>query len=125
MKGVSNYFVGKVANKLNMSKGVFTYHFPTKDSLFRSMVVSFYEEAVNYMQQHIQTDKNAIDTLDSYIESCLYFAAEKKKQTIAVTNIILNCRTQDGELLFKEGKNECFLRILSNGIFGCTSTTIS
>lgn len=100
--GFSNFSVGKVANKLNMSKGVFTYHFPTKDSLLSSMVVSFYEEAADYMQQHIRTDKSAIDTLDSYIESCLYFAAEKKEQTIAVTDIILNSRTQDGERLFKD-----------------------
>ena len=110
--GFSNFSVGKVASKLNVSKGVITYHFPTKDSLLQSVVMNYYEEAAIYMEQHIRTDKNAIDTLNSYIESCLYFAKEKKEQTIAIVDIILNSRTQHGEILFKEGDNSIYNPLL-------------
>ena len=110
--GFSNFSVGKVANKLNVSKGVITYHFPTKDSLLQSVVMNYYEEAAIYMEQHIRADKNAIDTLNSYIESCLYFAKEKKEQTIAIVDIILNSRTQHGEILFKEGDNSIYNPLL-------------
>ena len=106
--GFSNFSVGKVANKLNVSKGVITYHFPTKDSLLQSVVMNYYEEAAIYMEQHIRVDKNAIDTLNSYIESCLYFAKEKKEKTIAIVDIILNSRTQEGEILFKGEDNSIY-----------------
>jgi AcrR family transcriptional regulator len=99
--GFANFSVGKVANKINVSKGVITYHFPTKESLLQSVVVNYYEDAARYMEQHIRLDKDSIDTLNSYIESCLYFSSENKKQTIAIVDIILNSRTEDGELLFK------------------------
>ncbi|MBK1812246.1 TetR/AcrR family transcriptional regulator [Clostridium sp. YIM B02505] len=98
--GFANFSVGKVANKLNVSKGVITYHFPTKDLLLQSAVANYYEEAAMYMEQHIRVDKNSMDTLNSYIESCLYFARKKKKETIAIVDIILNSRTEDGKALF-------------------------
>lgn len=99
--GFANFSVGKVANKINVSKGVITYHFPTKEFLLQSVIVSYYENASKYMEQHIRLDKGAMETLNSYIESCLYFSYENKKQTIAIVDIVLNSRNEDGELLFK------------------------
>jgi AcrR family transcriptional regulator len=106
--GFSNFSVGKVASKLNVSKGVITYHFPTKDLLLQSAVANYYEEAAMYMEQHIRVDKGSIDTLNSYIESCLYFAREKKKQTIAIVDIILNSRTEEGKALFNGGNDSIY-----------------
>lgn len=99
--GFANFSVGKVANKINVSKGVITYHFPTKESLLQAVVGNYYEYAAKYMEKHIRVDKDSTDTLNSYIESCLYFSYENKKQTIAIADIILNSRTEEGELLFK------------------------
>ena len=110
--GFTNFSVGKVANKLNVSKGVITYHFPTKGSLFQSVVMNYYEEAARYMERHIRLDKDAIDTLNSYIESCLYFASENKKQTVAIVDIILNSRTKDGKILFKGGDNSSYQTLI-------------
>lgn len=99
--GFSNFSVGKVANFLKISKGVITYHFPTKEILLQSVVLRYYEEAAGYMEKYIRNDKNAKDALNSYIESNLYFVKEKKEQTIAITDIILNSRTREGDMLFK------------------------
>ncbi|MEW8956872.1 TetR/AcrR family transcriptional regulator [Clostridium sp.] len=106
--GFSNFSVGKVANKINVSKGVITYHFPTKESLLQSVVVNYYEEVARYMEKHIRLDKGSIDTLKSYIESCLYFSSENKKETIAIVDIVLNSRTEDGEILFKQDDNSIY-----------------
>ncbi|MGM0806100.1 MAG: TetR/AcrR family transcriptional regulator [Bacillota bacterium] len=99
--GFLNFSIGKVANKINVSKGVISYHFPTKELLLQSVVMDYYENASKYMEQHIRLDKGAMDTLSSYIESCLYFSYENKKQTITIVDIVLNCRNKDGELLFQ------------------------
>lgn len=100
--GFSNFSIGKVANEINVSKGVITYHFPAKELLLQAVVMKYYEEASIYMAQHMRIDKSADDTLNSYIESNLNFVKEKKVETIAIADIILNGRTQDGEILFKE-----------------------
>ncbi len=102
--GFSNFSIGKVANALNVSKGVITYHFPTKDLLLQAVVTKYYEEAAVYMGQHMRIDKSACDTLNSYIESNLNFVKEKKIETIAIVDIILNSRTKEGEMLFREDK---------------------
>jgi len=54
------------------------------------------------MAQHMRVDKGANDTLNSYIESNLYFVKEKKVETIAIADIILNSRNQEGKILFRE-----------------------
>jgi AcrR family transcriptional regulator len=100
--GFSNFSIGKVANQLKVSKGVITYHFPSKQLLLQAVVMKYYEEASTYMAQHMRVDKSANDTLNSYIESNLYFVKEKKVETIAIADIILNNRTQEGKILFRE-----------------------
>lgn len=102
--GFSNFSIGKVANALNVSKGVITYHFPTKDLLLKAVVTKYYEEAAAYMGQHMRIDKSACDTLNSYIESTLFFVNENKVRTVAIAEIILNSRTKEGEMLFKGDK---------------------
>lgn len=106
--GFINFSVGKVANKLNVSKGVITYHFPTKESLLQSVVINYYEEAARYMEKHIQIGKGAVDTLNNYIEANLHFAKEKKKQTVAIVDIVLNSRTEAGVPLFAGGNNNLY-----------------
>ncbi len=103
--GFSNFSIGKTANKLNVSKGVITYHFPTKDLLLQAVVMKYYEEAAIYMAKHMRVDKNATDALNSYIESNMSFVNEKKVQTIAIADIIFNSRTPEGKILFKEDKS--------------------
>ncbi len=106
--GFSSFSIGKVANKIHVSKGVITYHFPSKESLLQAVVANYYDAAASYMEQHIRLDKGSIDTLNSYLESCLYFSNENKKQTIAIVDIILNSRTDDGNPLFAEGDNSIY-----------------
>ena len=106
--GFINFSVGKVANKLNVSKGVITYHFPTKESLLQSAVINYYEEAAMYMEKHMQIGKGAVDTLKSYIAANLHFAKEKKKQTVAIVDIVLNSRTEEGVPLFTGGDNNIY-----------------
>jgi AcrR family transcriptional regulator len=103
--GFSNFSIGKVANQLNISKGVITYHFSTKESLLQAVVTQYYQEAAIYIANNMRIDKSANDTLDSYIESNLLFVTEKKVETIAIIDIILNSRTKEGKILFKEDKS--------------------
>lgn len=101
-EGFVNFSVGKVSNKLGISKGVFSYHFPTKDLLLKAIVDNYFEQAAKFMSQHIRIQNSACDALDSYIEACLYYAASDKERTVCVVDIMLNCRTENGEHLFQD-----------------------
>lgn len=101
-EGFKNFSVGKVSKKLNISKGVFTYHFPTIDILLTYMVNKYFEDASDYMEKHICVDKGASCALESYIESCLYYAAKEKHQTVCIVDVMLNSRSENGEALFKK-----------------------
>ena len=101
-EGFVNFSVGKVSNKLGISKGVFSYHFPTKDLLLKAIVDHYFEQAAKFMSQHIRSENGACDALDSYIEACLYYAASDKERTVCVVDIMLNCRTENGKHLFQD-----------------------
>lgn len=100
-EGFVNFSLGKVAKKLNISKGVLTYHFPTRESLLSSIVNTYYEKAAKFMEKHIRLNNGCSDTLDSYIESCLYFASENKLFTASVVDIMLNYHFENTEKNFQ------------------------
>lgn len=116
-EGFVNFSVGKVSNKLGISKGVFSYHFPTKDLLLKAIVDSYFEQAAKFMSQHIRSENGASDALDSYIEACLYYAASDKERTVCVVDIMLNSRTENGEHLFQDdgSANQVLLEIFKYG----------
>ncbi|MGG0369540.1 TetR/AcrR family transcriptional regulator [Priestia endophytica] len=104
--GYANFSIGNIAKELNISKGVVNYHFPQKQLLLETVITQFYEKAATYMGEHMDLNKDAKSTLESYIESNLRFVSENKEETLAVTEIALNARNEDGELIFTaENKN--------------------
>jgi AcrR family transcriptional regulator len=104
--GYANFSIGNIAKELNISKGVVNYHFPQKQLLLETVITRFYEKAATYMGEHMDLNKDAKSTLESYIESNLRFVSENKEETLAVTEIVLNARNEDGELTFTaENKN--------------------
>lgn len=106
--GYSDFSIGVVAKELNISKGVVSYHFPQKELLLKNIVNDFYKDAAEYMEKHISIEESAINVLNLYIKSNLYFVVENKKNTLAVMQIVTNSRDKDGELIFKDNDNSIY-----------------
>ncbi|MGU3397552.1 TetR/AcrR family transcriptional regulator [Priestia sp. D51] len=110
--GYANFSVGNIAKELNISKGVVNYHFPQKQMLLETLITQFYEKAATYMGEHMDLSKDAKSTLESYIESNLKFASENKEGILAVTEIMLNARNEDGKLTFMDENKNIFMPLI-------------
>ncbi|PFJ96115.1 TetR family transcriptional regulator [Bacillus cereus] len=106
--GYANFSIGNIAKELHISKGVVNYHFPQKELLLKIIITQFYEKAVIYMSEHMKMNTNAKSTLESYIESNLRFVSENKSETLALTEIVLNARNEDGQLIFMDEDKSVF-----------------
>ncbi|HDR8162660.1 TPA: TetR/AcrR family transcriptional regulator [Bacillus cereus] len=106
--GYANFSIGNIAKELHISKGVVNYHFPQKELLLKIIITQFYEKAVIYMSKHMKMNTNAKSTLESYIESNLRFVSENKSETLALTEIVLNARNEDGQLIFMDEDKSVF-----------------
>ena len=106
--GYANFSIGNIAKELHMSKGVVNYHFPQRELLLKTITTQFYEKAATYMGEHMKVNTNAKNTLESYIESNLRFVSENKSETLALTEIVLNARNEDGQLIFMDEDKSVF-----------------
>lgn len=106
--GYANFSIGNISKELHISKGVVNYHFPQKELLLKTIITQFYEKAVIYMSEHMKMNTNAKSTLESYIESNLRFVSENKSETLALTEIVLNARNEDGQLIFMDEDKSVF-----------------
>ncbi|PGE37841.1 TetR family transcriptional regulator [Bacillus toyonensis] len=106
--GYANFSIGNIAKELHISKGVVNYHFPQKELLLKTIITQFYEKAVIYMSEHMKMNTNAKSTLESYIESNLRFVSKNKSETLALTEIVLNARNEDGQLIFMDEDKSVF-----------------
>ncbi|QWH91988.1 TetR/AcrR family transcriptional regulator (plasmid) [Bacillus toyonensis] len=106
--GYANFSIGNIAKELHISKGVVNYHFPQKELLLKTIITQFYEKAVIYMSEHMKMNTNAKSTLESYIESNLRFVSKNKSETLALTEIVLNARNEDGQLIFMDEDKPVF-----------------
>ncbi|PHA95682.1 TetR/AcrR family transcriptional regulator [Bacillus pseudomycoides] len=106
--GYANFSIGNIAKELHISKGVVNYHFPQKALLLKTIITQFYEKAATYMGEHMELNTDAKRTLESYIESNLRFVSENKTETLALTEIVLNARNEDGKLIFMDEDKAVF-----------------
>ncbi|MBM7567517.1 TetR/AcrR family transcriptional regulator [Paenibacillus sacheonensis] len=104
--GYAGYSLGAVAELLNVSKGVVTYHFPQKEHLIQTLITAYFSDAAEYMAKHMVIDRTAPEALASYIEANLRYAADNRKRTLAIMRIIANHRSKDGALAFTDQDNQ-------------------
>lgn len=108
----ANFSIGNISKELNISKGVVNYHFPQKQVLLETIITQYYEKAATYMGEHMDLNKDAKSTLESYIESNLRFVSENKEETLAVTEIVLNARNENGKLIFMDENKNIFMPLI-------------
>lgn len=98
--GYANFSLGLLAKEVKVSKGVVNYHFPQKELLLSAVVEAFYAEAAAYMAAHMNTSGSSMDVLKSYIDANLRFVLTNPPKVLAVSDILVNSRQEDGTPLF-------------------------
>lgn len=104
--GYAQASVGQIAKRAGISKGVFTYHFASKDEMMVQIVHEVYGKAARFMASRLEGLTNPTDMLKGYIESNLAFIGAHREHIAAVIEIVTNARTPDGRLRFADSSED-------------------
>jgi AcrR family transcriptional regulator len=97
--GFAQASVDQIARRVGVSKGVITYHFPTKEEIIDAVVAKVTAAARTYMEPRILAETSAAGRLRAYIESDLEFIDANRRALIALVEIAMNARRADGNLV--------------------------
>ncbi len=97
--GFANASVDQIARRVGVSKGVITYHFPSKEGIVDAVVEKVIAAGRSYMEPRIMAEVSAAGRLRAYIESDLEFIDANRKPLIALVEIAMSARRADGSLV--------------------------
>jgi TetR/AcrR family transcriptional regulator, fatty acid metabolism regulator protein len=97
--GYAKASVDQIAKRAGVSKGVITYHFPSKDEIVRAIIAKVFAMGRAYMEPRIMAETSAAGRLRAYIESNLAFIDSHRKPLIAMVEIAVGARNDKGSLV--------------------------
>ena len=100
--GYGQASLARIAERAGTSKGVISYHFAGKDDLIREIAAEVLARGEAYMLPRILAESSGGGALRAYIESNLAFMREYRNHVVAILDIFLNARGEDGSPLVGE-----------------------
>jgi AcrR family transcriptional regulator len=97
--GFAKASVDQIARRAGVSKGVITYHFPSKEEIVDAVIEKVIAAGRTYMEPRIMAETSAAGRLRAYIESDLEFIDAHRKPLIALVEIAMSARRADGSLV--------------------------
>jgi len=104
--GYAQASIGQIAKRANVSKGVITYHFASKDDLLEEVVAAYAIAAEAFIRPVAANAATPKERLRKYMEANLAFIAEHRKMVFAVVEIAAGMRTKEGKLRFSADADE-------------------
>jgi TetR/AcrR family transcriptional regulator, fatty acid metabolism regulator protein len=98
-RGFANASVDQIARRVGVSKGVITYHFPSKQEIVDAVVAKVTAAGRTYIEPRILAEASAAGRLRAYIEADLEFIDANRKPLIALVEIAMSARRADGNLV--------------------------
>lgn len=110
--GYAQASVAQIAERAGISKGVVTYYFPSKEELLEQVVKDISTAAESFMGPQIAAEPTATARLQAYLRSNIAYIAAHRLQIMALSEIVLNARTEDGKLRYHPGAEQSDLQAL-------------
>lgn len=85
--GYARASLGRIAERIGISRGLISYHFAGKEELITEIVRGVLQEARAYMVPRILAETSGPAMLRTYIESNLVFIREHRNHLIAIVEI--------------------------------------
>lgn len=104
--GYTRASVAEIAKRAEVSKGVISYHFASKDELIEQVVVELYARAGELIGARVENAATAGDALRGYLGANLAFVRENPTNVRVLLEIFVNFRDSDGRPRFGAGDNE-------------------
>jgi TetR/AcrR family transcriptional regulator, fatty acid metabolism regulator protein len=112
--GYAGASLGRIAERIGISRGLISYHFASKDELIAQVVADVVDQAKEYMWPPIFAATTGADVLRAYIESSLAFTREHPNHKIALLEITRNNLSPDGHRRFDGDAHEEAVRNLED-----------
>jgi AcrR family transcriptional regulator len=97
--GFARASIDQIARRAGVSKGVITYHFPSKEEIVDAIVEKVVAAGRTYMVPRIMAETSTAGRLRAYIESDLEYIDAFRKPLIALVEIAMSARRADGSLV--------------------------
>jgi AcrR family transcriptional regulator len=101
--GFARASIDQIARRAGVSKGVITYHFPSKEEIVDAIIARAVAAGRAHMEPRIMAETSAAGRLRAYIESNLEFIDAHRKPLAALVDIAMSARRADGSLVISPG----------------------
>ncbi len=98
--GYTQASLGEIAKRANVSKGVISYHFSSKDELFEQIVYKYDELSKSTFLPQFDMQIPPKKMMQKYIKSHLHFIEQNRNLVYANIEIVSNTRTKEGKFKF-------------------------
>lgn len=87
--------LGKIAKKANISTGLISYHFSSKEDLMNNTLMYLVEQEWKFINEQVVQKQTSTEKLTAYIEASLAYQVTNRINNIALIEIVFNARTPD------------------------------
>lgn len=110
--GYANASLAQIAKRAGISTGLILYHFADKEELMSEVVSNITGGWLLYVQSTVQKATTARQKLHSYIESNIWYIAQRPELMAARIEIIFSMRTKNGKLMFETESHDAVITLL-------------
>jgi len=96
-EGYAQTSLARIAQRAQVSKSAITYYFSSKDELLKQVVIAVYQDAAAYIGPRVAAQNLASERLRAYIEAHIEYISQHLTQMMALAEIGLNARGEDGK----------------------------
>jgi AcrR family transcriptional regulator len=94
--GFANASVDQIAKRAGVSKGVITYHFPSKAEIVEAVIERVSAAGRAYIAPRVMAESSSAGRLRVFVEAHLEFIDAHRKPLIAMFEIAMGARRADG-----------------------------
>lgn len=95
--GYAQASLAQIAQRAGISKSVITYYFTSKEELIEQVVTAIYKDAASYIGPQVAAQPTPALRLQAYIQSHVEYISAHLKQMLAIMEIAINARTEEGK----------------------------
>jgi TetR/AcrR family transcriptional regulator, fatty acid metabolism regulator protein len=107
--GYAQASLAQVAKRAGISKSVITYYFTSKEELLEQVVTEIYRAAIETVTPRIMAQPTTALRLHAYIRLAVDYIGAHRMRMLALMEIALNVRTEDGKLRYGGATEEWIL----------------
>jgi AcrR family transcriptional regulator len=101
-EGYAQASLARIAARAGISKSVILYHFAGKDEVLEQVVAQVFATATGVVGPQVAAEQTAAGKLRAYIQARVGFLATHRDHMLALFEVWMNLRTEDGRLRLGE-----------------------